>query len=412
MNTEVLKPSAPAGLDAFARKLLLSRLAKITRGCLTLDEGIQTQVYGDPSAELQARIEVRSPQFYSDVAFGGSTGAGEAFIRGDWLSPDPALVVRVLLQNRDVLQSVDSGWAWLAKSAQLVLHWFNRNTRKGSRRNIAAHYDLGNDFYQLWLDPRMMYSSAFFDTPETSLDDAATAKLKRICDKLELTPEDHVIEIGSGWGGFAIYAAQNYGCRVTTTTISKAQFAMAKERIEEAGLSDQITLLSQDYRELEGQYDKLVSIEMIEAVGHQYHEDFFTKCGELLKPDGLMLLQAITIADQRYNRYKRGVDFIRRYIFPGGCLTSVTDMSRVMTEYTDLRSVHIEDIGLHYAKTLRCWRDRFFAQIDAVREQGYSDDFIRMWDFYLTFCEGAFIERAIGDVQMLIMRPHAKFGEI
>ncbi|MEM7430753.1 MAG: cyclopropane-fatty-acyl-phospholipid synthase family protein [Pseudomonadota bacterium] len=412
MTTDVLQPATPTRLDTLAKKLLLSRLQRVTHGCLTIDEGGHKQVMGQTDAELQALITVHHPQFYSDVAFGGSIGAGEAYIRGDWTSPAPDLVVRLLLQNRDVLASVDSGWAWIAKSAQLALHWLNRNTRKGSRKNIAAHYDLGNEFYQLWLDERMMYSSAFFESEESSLGEAATAKLQRICDKLELKPGDHVIEIGSGWGGFAIFAAQNYGCRVTTTTISKEQFAMAEARIAAAGLQDQITLLQKDYRELEGQYDKLVSIEMIEAVGHQYHNNFFSKCCQLLKPDGLMLLQAITIADQRYGRYKRGVDFIRRYIFPGGCLTSVTDMCRVMTRRTDLRTVDIEDIGLHYAKTLRCWRDRFFAHIDTVRSQGYSDDFIRMWDFYLSFCEGAFLERAIGDVQMLIMRPHARFGAI
>jgi len=291
---------------------------------------------------------------------------------------------------------------------QKIFHAFNRNTRQGSRKNIAAHYDLGNEFYALWLDPTMMYSAAYFDTDSTTLDEAAVAKLDRICRKLDLSEQDSVIEIGTGWGGFAIHAARHYGCHVTTTTISKEQHDYAKQAIRDAGLEDRITLLFQDYRDLTGRFDKLVSIEMIEAVGHEYHDTFFRKCCELLKPEGQMLLQAITIADQRYDTYKKGVDFIKRYIFPGGCLTSVTDMSRTLTAHTDMRVIHLEDIGSHYATTLRHWHDRFFARIDQVREMGYSDSFVRMWQFYLAYCESAFVERAIGDVQMLIMKPGAR----
>jgi cyclopropane-fatty-acyl-phospholipid synthase len=307
---------------------------------------------------------------------------------------------------------MDSGLARFARPARKFLHWMNRNTRRGSRKNIAAHYDLGNDFYALWLDRKMMYSSAYFASPDMSLDAASTAKLERICRKLDLSASDSVIEIGSGWGGFAIYAAANFGCHVTTTTISLEQYELARQRIAAAGLEDRITLLFQDYRDLQGCYDKLVSIEMIEAVGHQFHATFFEKCCSLLKPDGQMLLQAITIADQRYERYKNDVDFIRRYIFPGGCLTSVTDMARVLTSKTDMRILHIEDIGPHYAETLRHWRDRFMHAIDAVRAQGYADTFIRMWQFYLCYCETAFIERAIGTVQMLVMRPGARRARI
>jgi cyclopropane-fatty-acyl-phospholipid synthase len=288
------------------------------------------------------------------------------------------------------------------------LHALNRNTRHGSRRNIAAHYDLGNDFYSLWLDPTMMYSCAWYGSEDTPLEEAAVAKLDRICRKLALSPDDRVMEIGTGWGGFAIHAARNYGCHVTTTTISREQHDYAKQAIRDAGLEDRITLLFRDYRDLEGRFDKLVSIEMIEAVGHEYQAQFFGKCCELLEPHGQMLLQAITIADQRFDSYKNSVDFIKRYIFPGGCLTSVTAMSNLMTRHTDMRAVHIEDIGPHYAATLRHWRERFFANIDRVRGLGYPDEFVRMWDFYLSSCESAFIERAIGDVQMLIMRPHAR----
>jgi len=257
-----------------------------------------------------------------------------------------------------------------------------------------------------------MYSAAYFETPATPLEKASTDKLDRICRKLDLSNGDSVMEIGTGWGGFAIHAAEHYGCHVTTTTISKQQHDYARQAISDAGLEDKITLLFQDYRDLEGRFDKLVSVEMIEAVGHEYHDTFFRKCCDLLKPDGQMLLQAITIADQRYDSYKNGVDFIKRYIFPGGCLTSVTDMSRTLTEHTDMRVIHLEDIGPHYATTLRHWHDRFFARIDEVRELGYSDAFIRMWQFYLCYCEGAFTERAIGDVQMLIMRPGARRDSI
>ena len=303
---------------------------------------------------------------------------------------------------------MDSGLALLGKPVQKLFHALNKNTRKGSRKNIAAHYDLGNDFYQLWLDPKMMYSCAYFDKPDTSLEDAATEKLDRICRKLNLSADDSVVEIGTGWGGFAIHAARHYGCHVTTTTISRQQYNYAQQAVVDAGLEDRITLLLQDYRDLDGRFDKLVSIEMIEAVGHEFHDAYFKKCCDLLKPDGQMLLQAITIADQRYDQYKSSVDFIKRYIFPGGCLTSVTDMSRTMTRHTDMRVIHLEDIGPHYATTLRHWHDRFFAHIHEVRELGYSDAFVRMWQFYLNYCESAFIERAIGNVQLLIMRPAAR----
>lgn len=397
-------------IDRFARRLVLGRLERLQFGQIDVSENGSHATFGQPSEDfpLTARIHVKSPRFYRDLAFGGSIGAGEAYINGRWASDELCDLLRILIRNRDVLETMDSGLALLSRPLQKVLHTLNRNTRKGSRKNIAAHYDLGNDFYKLWLDPSMMYSCAYYDTQATTLDDAATAKLDRICRKLDLSAADSVMEIGTGWGGFAIHAARHYGCHVTTTTISQQQHDFAKQAIADAGLEDRITLLLQDYRDLEGRFDKLVSIEMIEAVGHEYHDTLFRKCCDLLKPDGQMLLQAITIADQKYDDYKTGVDFIKRYIFPGGCLTSVTDMSRTLTTHTDMRVIHLEDIGPHYATTLRDWNDRFFARIDEVRQLGYSDEFIRMWQFYLVYCESAFIERAIGNVQMLIMRPGAR----
>ena len=405
---EMVRETASATLiDRFARRIVFSRLGKLQHGQIVLAEDGEQHTFGHLSDDFPSTVhlEVLNPRFFSDIAFGGSIGAGEAYINGHWVCAELSNLLRILLQNRAVLEQMDSGMAMLSTPVQKFLHVLNKNTRRGSRKNIAAHYDIGNDFYKLWLDPSMMYSSAYFTTPETPLEDAATEKLDRICRKLSLSAEDSVIEIGTGWGGFAIHAARHYGCHVTTTTISEQQYDYAKQAVIDAGLEDKITLLLKDYRDLDGQFDKLVSIEMIEAVGHEFHDQYFQRCRELLKPDGQMLLQAITIADQRYDEYKTGVDFINRYIFPGGCLTSVTDMSQTMTRHTDMRVIHLEDFGSHYATTLRKWHDNFLARIDEVRELGYSDAFIRMWQYYLCYCESAFIERATGVVQMLIMRP-------
>ena len=404
----------PSWIDRLARRMVLSRLEKLQLGRIAISENGKQVEFGHSTPEFPVTVQLRviSPKFYSAIAFGGSIGAGEAYIHGYWECNDLSELLRILLRNRQVLEEVDSGLALLSAPVQKVFHALNRNTRNGSRKNIAAHYDLGNDFYELWLDPSMMYSCAYFDTPDTPLDVASTAKLDRICRKLNLDSHDSVMEIGTGWGGFAIHAAKHYGCLVTTTTISQQQHDFAKQAIRDAGLEDRITLLFRDYRDLEGSFDKLVSIEMIEAVGHEYHASYFKKCCDLLKPDGQMLLQAITIADQRYDHYKKGVDFIKRYIFPGGCLTSVTDMTRTLTKQTDMRVIHLEDIGPHYATTLRRWHERFLAKVDDVRKLGYSDAFIRMWRFYLAYCESAFVERAIGDVQMLIMRPDARCDTI
>lgn len=406
--------SKPAWLDRLAQRVVLAQLEKLQTGQIVVIQDDVQATFGRLTDDFPRAIELRvfDTRFYRDIAFGGSIGAGEAYIHGYWACDDLEDLLRVLIRNRDVLEKMDSGLGRLGVPMRKLLHALNRNTRSGSRKNIAAHYDLGNDFYKLWLDRTMMYSSAYFDSPETSLEDAAVAKLDRICRKLNLSADDSVVEIGTGWGGFAIHAARNYGCHVTTTTISQRQYDYAKQAIIDADLDDRITLLFKDYRDVEGSFDKLVSIEMIEAVGHEYHDTYFRKCCELLKPEGQMLLQAITMSDQHYDQYKTGVDFIKRYIFPGGCLTSVTDMTRTMTSQTDMRVIHLEDIGPHYATTLNRWRERFLARIDEVRTLGYSESFIRMWRFYLAYCESAFTERAIGDVQMLIMRPDARCEHI
>ena len=409
-------PTAPKPhfLDGIAASAVRGRLAGLVQGVLTLHDGDRVERYGHltDSCPIEIALHVLDPRFYSEIAFGGSIGAGEAFMQGYWRVDDLTGLMRILLQNRAVLDGMETGLARFAAPLQKALHWTARNTRGGSSRNIQAHYDLGNDFFQLFLDPTMMYSSAIFEQPERTLEEASIAKLDRICRKLELKPGDRVIEIGTGWGGFAMHAARHYGCHVTTTTISPSQHAMARQRIAAAELTAQIELLLTDYRDLTGQYDKLVSIEMIEAVGHHYYDTYFQKCSALLKPDGAMLLQAITIADHRYEAARNSVDFIQRYIFPGSCIPSVAAISASLARVTDLRLTHLEDIGPHYATTLRLWHDNFNAKLEQVRALGYPETFIRMWQFYLGYCEAGFIERVIGDAQLLLIKPQCRLPPI
>jgi len=407
ISEQLINKEKSRWLDRLARKAVHNHLRQLEEGEIILREGKIEYYFGKRTRNctLCVTIDVHDLHFYSDIAFAGSVGAGEAYLQGFWTCNDLTALIRLLLINRHVLDKMDQSLSRLKLPLHKMLHWFNRNTRRGSRRNIEAHYDLGNELFEQFLDPTLMYSAAYYQTPTTSLEQAAIAKLDRICLKLELTPDDHVLEIGTGWGGFAIHAAQHYGCYVTTTTISKQQYEMACERVKQAGLEDRITILMDDYRDLQGTFDKLVSIEMIEAIGHQYMNTYFSHCSHLLKPDGMMLLQAITIADQQYDAALRDVDFIKRYIFPGGFLPSIAVMSNSIANATDMKLFHLEDIGPHYATTLRDWRQRFFHNIKQVRSLGYSDTFVRMWDFYLCYCQGAFMERAIGTVQMLLVKP-------
>lgn len=400
--------SQPLGwLERGARKAVLSRLAGLRQGQLVVKEKDQIHTFGRRSRHfpLRATVTVHDPRFYRELAFGGSIGAGEAYMQGYWSCNDLTNAVRILLRNQAVLEGMETGLAWLSAPLHKLFHWVHRNTQKGSRRNIAAHYDLGNALFALFLDKTLMYSCAVFEHPQMSLEQASMAKLDRICKKLALTPQDHLLEIGTGWGSLALHAARHYGCRVTTTTISEQQYQLACQRVREAGLEDRIRVLQQDYRDLTGQYDKLVSIEMIEAVGQAYFDAYFQKCSQLLKPEGLMLLQAITIADQRFAEFSRSVDFIQRYIFPGSCIPSVAVMTNSVARVTDMRLFHLEEIGPHYATTLRYWRENFLANLAQVQALGYSETFIRMWEFYLCYCEGGFLERATGDVQMLLTKP-------
>ena len=399
----------PAFLDKIARSGVLARLERLTVGEIVLLDSGQTRRFG-PGGDgaLRAEITVLDPRFYSEIAFGGSIGAGEAFMHGYWRCDDLVALVRLLVQNRHVLDGMEGGMARLAAPLQNLFRWINRNTREGARRNIAAHYDLGNDFFALWLDETMMYSSAIYPSEDSGLHEAQINRLDHICKSLDLKPGDHVVEIGTGWGGFALHAAQNYGCRVTTTTISTEQYQKARQRVVDAGLHDRVTVLKKDFRDLEGRFDKLVSIEMIEAVGHDLFATFFKKCSDLLRPDGVMMIQAITMTDQRYAEYRKSVDFIQRYIFPGGSLPSSAVMTAAVAEKTDMRLLGLEDIGLHYATTLKDWRRNFHACLDEVRQQGYPDSFIRMWEFYLCYSEGAFLERAISDVLILFSKPDCR----
>ncbi|MGE8501137.1 MAG: class I SAM-dependent methyltransferase [Pseudomonas sp.] len=390
------------------RRAVLRQLENLQHGLLLIQEGNDTLHFGQPQSDLRAEIRVSDPAVWGLVAGNGSIGAGEAYIHGYWSTPDLTAVIRIFVANLDVLDAMEGGLARLGRPLIQGLHWLNRNTRQGSRRNIAAHYDLGNDLFEQFLDPTMMYSAAMFLREDDSLEQAQLNKLERICEKLALQPSDHLLEIGTGWGSMAIYAATHYGCRVTTTTLSREQYAYTERRVRELGLEGRITLLLEDYRDLEGQYDKLVSIEMIEAVGHRFLPTYFEQCARLLKPDGLMLLQAITIRDQRYEQACQSVDFIQRYIFPGGALPSVHKMLEVVSRHTDLNLHHMEDFGLHYARTLRLWHDNLRQARQRLEQLGYDDYFYRLWEFYLCYCEGGFLERTIGTAQLLLAKPAAR----
>jgi cyclopropane-fatty-acyl-phospholipid synthase len=400
----------PRGISGFlasmAQKTLFSRLKNLRRGRITIQDGDRLSVFGESGVlDLAAVVTVHDYRFYTDIVYGGSVGAGESYVKGFWTADDLTLLIRIIILNRKVLMDLEGGLARLTVPVHQLFHTLRKNTREGSRKNITAHYDLGNDFYSLFLDETMTYSCGIFDHPDCSLSEASIAKYDRICRKLNLSSGDHVLEIGTGWGGFALHAAKNYGCRVTTTTISKKQFSYARELISRSGVDNLVELLLEDYRDIRGTFDKLVSIEMIEAVGHHFLDTFFQCCSDRLKEDGVMLLQCITIEDQVYRKHIRSVDFIKRYIFPGSCIFSITAIMNSVTQGTDMRLANLEDITPHYARTLRTWRERFIEQIDAVRRLGYPESFIRMWEFYLSYCEASFAERYNGDVQMLFTKP-------
>jgi cyclopropane-fatty-acyl-phospholipid synthase len=398
----------PSLLARLGRRVLLGQLGSLESGEIVVRDEHGEGRFGkrDSDCGLFATVLVDHPQFFADAAFGGTVGAGEAYIRGLWRCDDLTALVRILVRNREVLQSLEGPWASLSRPLQRLLHAVNRNSRAGSVRNIAAHYDLSNELYELMLDETMAYSCGIFEREQMTLHEAQVAKFDAVCRKLALRPQDHLLEIGTGWGGLAIHAATRYGCRVTSTTISREQHAYARAKVARLGLDDRITLLLEDYRDLEGGFDKLVSIEMIEAVGADHQDEYFARAALLLKPDGAMLIQAITIQDQLYANALQSVDFIQRYIFPGSFIPAVSVMAESIRRATDLKIVHLEDIGPHYARTLKEWRKRFFASQARVKQLGFPDSFLRLWDFYLCYCEGGFAERQLGDVQMLLAKPH------
>ncbi len=402
-----LRLATPGWTARLTRDRILSRIAGLPAGRLLIEDADGGHSVGNASSrtELQAHIRVHHEGFYQALASSGSVGAAEAWVRGHWSSPDLLQVMRVMAANVDVLNRMDDNSSLLDRTVLRALHALKRNSRDGSRRNIEAHYDLGNAMFEQFLDPTMMYSSAIFPGSDSTLEEASVAKLERVCRQLRLQESDHLLEIGTGWGGMALHAATHYGCRVTTTTISREQHDFAVKRIADAGLSDRITVLLRDYRDLEGSYDKLVSIEMIEAVGHRYLPVYFGTCGKLLKPTGLMLLQSILIPDQRYTRALESVDFIQRYIFPGGFLPCPGEILKQVGANTDMQLLDVFDITQDYARTLEAWRTRFGARAGAIRALGYGEDFLRLWDYYFAYCEGGFRERAINTAQFLLAKP-------
>jgi cyclopropane-fatty-acyl-phospholipid synthase len=385
-----------------ARRAVLALLARIHSGRLTVCEGGRRHVFG--SGTPQATVVVRSPRAWT-AALRGSRGLAEAYAAGEWDSPDLTAVIRVAARNLGGLDRLRRRLAPLLAPWQRARGLVERNTPARSRRDIAAHYDLGNDLFELMLDPTMMYSAALFARRDMTLEEASRAKLDRICDKLDLGPGDDVVEIGTGWGGFAIHAAATRGCHVTTTTLSREQRALALDRVRDAGLSDRVSILLQDYRELTGAYDKLVSIEMIEAVGWKDFGTFFGRCASLLRPEGAMALQAITIDDRLYEAEKATRSFMKTLIFPHGCLPSVEVLARSVSRHGDLRVVDLEDITAHYPETLRHWRANVKAAGDRLAQLGYDERFQRLWRLYLCFCEAGFAERRIGDVQLVLAKP-------
>ncbi len=405
--SQIAAAAAPRPYGALERALrarLVAQFARLAGGALRLEDALGVETFGDARV-CPVTVRVHDGTFYRLVAATGSVGAGEAYMDGHWECDDLVGLVRLLVRNRDLLDGMETGLARVGGLAMRGWNAMRRNTRDGSRRNIAAHYDLGNDFFSLFLSPDLMYSSALFERDEDTLETASTRKLDRICRLLGLHAGDRVVEIGTGWGGFALHAATHYGCHVTTTTISREQHALASARIAEAGLQDRVTLLLQDYRDLEGTYDKLVSIEMIEAIGAQYLDTYFGKLGSLLAPHGAALVQAITIEDHRYAQARDSVDFIKRFIFPGSFIPSIAAMLEAKTAASDLQLLHQDDFGPSYARTLQLWRERFLAQLPEVRRQGFDARFERMWEFYLAYCEGGFRERSIGVSHLLFGKP-------
>ncbi|MFN8941328.1 MAG: class I SAM-dependent methyltransferase [Acidobacteriota bacterium] len=393
------------------RKLFEKLLRNLKGGRLTLAENGRLSVYGEAAPdELEAMIEVHGEGFYRAAVWGGEIGLGEAYMAGEWSTPDLPSLVRLAVRN---LRVIDGSNAWLSvvkRVGALVEHWRRSNTVEGSRKNIAAHYDLSNEFFRLFLDESLMYSSALFREEGEPLEQAQFHKLERICRLLPLGPEDHVLEIGTGWGGFAMHAASRYGCRVTTTTISRQQYELARERVVEAGLGDRVTILLEDYRHLRGCFTKGVSIEMFEAVGLDHYDEYFGAWERLLRPGAAFVMQTITMNERNFAAYRGSADWIQKYIFPGGELASVVEIQKSLARTGRYQVMDLNEMGISYAWTLREWRKRFHEKMAEVKRLGFDERFVRMWDYYLGYCEGAFLERYIGVSQLLMVHAEAPVG--
>ncbi len=404
-----LTPWRLTSLDLWFRSLVFARVGTLRNGQITVVEPDSSTLLGEPSSiHSPGVLRVHHPRLYRRIVLGGAVGAGDAYLVGDWTADDLTTVLRLFARNLTVPTKLEHGWARLLGIVERARHRARKNTRDGSRKNIAAHYDLGNDFYALFLDDTMTYSCGVFPSESSTLREASIEKYDRICRKLELTSRDQLLEIGCGWGGFAIHAAGQYGCHVTATTISDRQYEAARNRVEAAGLGDRVTLLKCDYRDLTGSFDKIASIEMIEAVGHEYLGDYLQTVANRLAPHGLAAIQAITIPDQYYNSYRHSVDFIQKHIFPGGCLVALGRFAALLSAQTDLQLIHLESMPDHYARTLAHWRERFLREREAVCTLGYDERFIRAWTYYLSYCEAGFHERAIGVSQILLAKPAAR----
>jgi cyclopropane-fatty-acyl-phospholipid synthase len=411
-SSTITTPSEQAAVNRlswfqrFARRRVIEWLSKIESGTIRFSDPQASQKFGPSSnGDAQAHLTIGNGDFYSQIARGGSLGMADSYLNGDWQADDLTKLLSILYRNNREKSAGKTFTATLSQLFGRFLQSVNGNTLRGSRRHIAAHYDLSNEFFELFLDPTLMYSSAYFEQESMSLHDASVAKLEQLCRKLDLQPTDHVLETGTGWGGFGLHAVQNFGVKLTTTTISTAQFERARQRFKQSEIEDKVQLLDADYRELTGQYDKLISIEMVEAVGERYLDTYFKQCGKLLKPGGRFVLQAIVMPEQRYDSYRRGVDFIQKYIFPGGFLPSVAALQQSVGRTSNLRLQGVEDLSPHYARTLQEWRARFFTQLDEVRRLGFDDRFIRMWEYYLCYCEAAFQEQAVRVVQIVWDKP-------
>lgn len=384
---------------------MLNWLESLQGGQIQFSDSQTSDVFGPWDSPQCVSWRVSDPSFYSMLASQGTLGLAESYLRGHWQVDDLTTFLQILCRNIHRSASMTTRAAALAGRVRQWAFRFDDNSRRGSRRHIAAHYDLSNAFFELFLDPTMMYSSAWFDDAEMSLHDASLSKLDRLCGKLNLQSSDRLLEIGTGWGGLSLHAAKQYGCDVTTTTISQAQFEMTNDRVSKAGLHNRIHTLASDYRDLEGQYDKLVSVEVIEAIGEQHLDDFFRQSNRLLKPGGRCVMQAIVMPEQRYETYRRSVDFIQKYIFPGGFLPSIVAIQAAVGRTTSFRMESIEDMSPHYAQTLMHWRHAFLNRLEDVRALGFDDRFIRMWEYYLCYCEAAFRENTVRVVQIVWDKP-------